>query len=131
MPYIIRNEAGEIVNATTQEIYGAEMVPYDHPDLLSFLMKNGQDPQDIVDSLNELRSSDAAMARAVEDVINALLKKSILKMIDLPKPVQNKMTQRIKLRLDIENTLHKATDNRANDAFAESANTPQHDPYNS
>lgn len=131
MPYIIKDEAGNVINATTQEIYGAEMVPYDHPDLLAFLMKNGQDPQDISNALDELRSSDAAMARAVEDVINALLKKNLLKMIDLPKPVQDRMARRIKLRMGIENTLHKATEQRANDQFTASAKPVERDPYNS
>ena len=129
MPYIIRNQNGDVTNATTKEIYGAEMVPYDHPELLSFLRKNGQDPQSIINALEELRSSDAAMARAVEDVINALLKKNILKMVDMPKPVQERMARRIKLRLEIENTLHKATDNRSNEQFAASARKNPEDPF--
>ncbi len=129
MPYIIRNQDGDVTNATTQEIYGAEMVSYDHPELLSFLMKNGQDPQTIITALEELRSSDAAMARAVEDVINALMKKNLLKMVDMPKPVQERMARRIKLRLEIENTLHRATDNRSNKQFAASAPRKPDDPF--
>jgi len=131
MPYITRNNENEIINATAQEIYGAALVPYDDPDLLDFLEKNGQDPKKILNTLDELRKSDAAMARAVEDVINALLKKNLLKMIDLPKPVQDRMAKRIKLRMEIENTLHKATNNRSNNQLESAEDHFKRDPYNS
>lgn len=126
MPYIIRDASGKVTRATVQGIHGAEMVPYDHPDLVAFLQKNGQDQSKIIDALDELRRTDADMSRAIEDVVMALLKKNILKMTDLPKPVQEKMARRVKLRVMIQETYDQASGQSGNTSFAASAQLP---PY--
>lgn len=109
MPYITRDSRGVVIRAALQPMHGAEMVPYSHPDLVVFLEKNGLKMQDIDNALAELRKTDGDMARAVEDVIMALFKKNILKMSDLPTPVQNKVAQRVKLRLYIQEAFDKAS----------------------
>ena len=49
------------------------------------------------------------MARAVEDVIMVLLKKNLFKMTDLPKPVQDRMSFRVKQRVLIQDIYDQAT----------------------
>ena len=49
------------------------------------------------------------MARAVEDIIMVLLKKNILKLSDLPKPVQDRMALRVKLRVLIQDIYEQAS----------------------
>lgn len=109
MPYIIRDETGKILRASARHIHGAEMVPYDNRDLQEFLLKNGQDPRKITEALEELRRTDIEMSRAVEDVIMALLKKNVLKLSDLPKPVQERMALRVKLRVMIQEIYDQAS----------------------
>jgi hypothetical protein len=84
-------------------------VPYNHPELVEFVKSKGQDPQKIEESLSELRRTDAEMSRAVEDVVMALLKKNVLKLTDLPKPVQDRMALRVKLRVMIQEVYDRAS----------------------
>lgn len=123
MPYILRNAQGAITRASVQAVPGAEMVSYDHPDLVVFLQNNGQDPKKVYDVLDELRKSDGDMARAVEDVITALLKKNVLRLSDLPKQVQDRMAQRVKLRLSIQDIYDHASGQN-------SVNSQTISPYN-
>lgn len=122
MPYILRDSSGKICRATVQPLHGAEMVPYNHAELEAFLQKNGQDPRKIDETLTELRRTDGEMARAVEDVVMALLKKNVLKMTDLPKPVQDRMALRVKLRMTIQEAFDTASDRHSSANFAASAN---------
>lgn len=117
MPFILRDPIGKVVRASVQSLHGAEMVSYDHPDLTLFLQDNGQDPKKIEEALFELRRTDAEMSRAVEDVVMALLKKSVLKMSDLPKPVQDRMAFRVKLRVMIQDSFDQASGHK-NDVFS-------------
>jgi len=110
MPYILRDPGGKVCRASVQSMHGAETVPYNHPDLEEFLRTNGQDPVKLEVTLNELRRTDGDMARAVEDVVMALLKKNVLKMTDLPKPVQDRMALRVRLRMSIQEALDKASE---------------------
>lgn len=109
MPYILRNNEGQIHRASMRPLHGAEIVPHNHPELLTFMQGNGQDPQKIDEALTELRRTDADMSRAVEDVVMALLKKNVLKMTDLPKPVQERMALRAKLRVMIQDAYEQAS----------------------
>jgi hypothetical protein len=129
MPYIIRDSSGKITRATVLAIHGAEMVPYDHPDLLAFLQVNGEDPAKIDKALTELRNTDAAMSRAVEDVIMALLKKNLLKMTDLPKPLQDRMAFRVNMRMQIQETLDNASDTSQRDSFANASDDEEDEDY--
>jgi hypothetical protein len=109
MPYILRDANGKVSRVSARSMHGSEMVPYDHPDLKEFLDKNGQDPGKIDEALSELRRTDAEMTRAVEDVIMALLKKNVLKLTDLPKPVQDRMALRVKMRVMIQDVYDQAS----------------------
>ena len=110
MPYVARDPSGKIVRASSHNFMGAEGLPHGHPDLVAFLESSGQDPQRVEQALNDLRKTDNEMARAIEDVIMVLLKKNLLKMTDLPKPVQDRMNLRVKLRMMIEEIYHQASD---------------------
>ncbi len=109
MPYVFRDASGKIVRATVQAVHGAEMLPYNHPDIVDFLKNNGQDYKKIEEALDELRNTDRDMARAIEDVVMVLFKKNILRMSDLPKAVQEKMARRVSLRVMIKEILDKAS----------------------
>lgn len=109
MPYVTRDSEGRIIRVSMRAVPSAEVVPHGHPELSDFLLKHGQDPKMIEDSLAELRRTDAEMSRAVEDVVMALLKKNVLKMSDLPRPVQDRMSLRAKLRVIIQDAYDQAS----------------------
>lgn len=122
MPYVVRNEvSGKVVRASARPIMGAEIVSYDHPELVEFITTNGQSQTDVENALSELRRTDADMSRAIEDVVVALLKKNILKMNDLPKPVQEKMALRVKLRVMIQEFYDKASGRSESGGYTPSA----------
>lgn len=112
MPYILRDEQGKVVKASARSIHGAELVPHNHPDVVEFLKKHGQDPKKVEESLGELRRTDSEMSRAVEDVIMVLLKKNIIKMSDMPKAVQDRMALRVKMRVLIQEIYDQASGSR-------------------
>ena len=109
MPYIIRDEKGKIIKASARVLVGGDMVPHNHPEVIEFLRQRGQDPTHVEAALAELRRTDGEMARAVEDIIMVLLKKNIVKMTDLPKPVQDRMAFRVKQRVLIQDIYDQAT----------------------
>lgn len=112
MPYVMRDPSGKIIRASARTIHGAEMVPHNHPEVMEFLSAHGQNPQNVEDSLAELRRTDTEMARAVEDIIVVLLKKNLFKLTDLPKAVQDRMALRTKLRMTIEDIYDQASGNK-------------------
>jgi hypothetical protein len=113
MPYIYRNESGKITKVSTRTLIGGEIVPYNHPDVVDFLKHHGQDPAQVETALAELRRTDNEMARAIEDVIIVLMKKNLFKMTDLPKPVQDRMSHRIKQRVVIQDIFDQASGSKA------------------
>lgn len=108
MPFILRDASGTVTKITTQPVHGGEMVSYSHPEVQAFLKSGDQDPKAVDEALTELRKTDADMTRAIEDVITALLRKSVLKMTDLPKPLQERIALRVNLRAMIQETFDQA-----------------------
>lgn len=109
MPYVLRNDQGDIIKITTFQVPGAQGMPSDHPELMTFLGKRGIDPTMIEGAISELRRTDVEMSRAIEDLITALLKKNVLKMTDLPKAVQDRIAFRISLRMQIQQAYDRAS----------------------
>jgi len=109
MPYIQRDESGKIIKVSARGLADGEMVPHNHPEVVAFLRQRGQDPHQVEAALNELRRTDNEMARAVEDIIMILLKKNVIKMTDLPKPVQDRISFRVKQRVVIQDIYDQAS----------------------
>ena len=109
MPYIFRDKDGKITKASVRMLAEGEMVPHNSPEIIEFLRSRGQDPAIVEQALAELRRTDNEMARAVEDVIMVLLKKNLLKMTDLPKPVQDRMSFRVKQRVLLQDIYDQAS----------------------
>lgn len=109
MPYLQRDETGKVIKVSVRSLMGGEVVPHSHPEVIAFLRQRGQDPQLVETALNELRRTDNEMARAVEDVIMILLKKNVIKMTDLPKPVQDRISFRVKQRVLIQDIYDQAS----------------------
>jgi hypothetical protein len=109
MPFVLRDETGKIIKVSTRGLAGGELLPHSHSEITSFLRQRGQDPQQVEFALSELRRTDGEMARAVEDVIMILLKKNVIKMTDLPKQVQDRISFRVRQRVLIQDIYDQAT----------------------
>jgi len=109
MPYILRDPKGKIYHVSAGFIHGSEMVPHNHAELDAFLRAQGLDPAGIAGYLAELHRTDGEMVRSIEDILLALLKKNILKIIDLPQPVQQRINKRVELRAMIQAAYDQAS----------------------
>ena len=115
MPYIYRNESGKISKISVRALVGGDTLPHNHPEVMEFLKHHNQDPTQVELALKELQRTDGEMARAIEDVVIVLMKKNLIKMTDLPKPVQDRMSNRIKQRVLIQDIYDQASGSKATD----------------
>ena len=113
MPFIYRDEIGKISKISVRTLVGGDCLPHSHPEVIDFLKNHGQDPAHIEQALNELTRTDGEMARAIEDVVIILMKKNLFKMTDLPKPVQDRISHRIKQRVLIQDIYDQASGYKA------------------
>ncbi len=95
MPFVERDARGAIVAVHDRPFAGAtEELPADHQELAAF--------QGAIDETRQLRDglsdSDLDIARVIEDLIDALLRRGLLQPSDLPSPALTKLTQRREMR---------------------------------
>ncbi|MCL2658614.1 MAG: hypothetical protein FWD62_14615 [Betaproteobacteria bacterium] len=97
MPFIRRSPDGNISALLPSPTADAqEELPADHPDVLAFV---GYTPE------NTFNSLDAEFIRVLEDVIDALIVKGILRVTDLPHDAQRKLSARKGLRRRLHDAL--------------------------
>lgn len=98
MPYIIRNQANEIISLVRDAPYdNAEFLAADHPAVHAFI--SGDENQGAHRALAE---SDLNLARVIEDVIQLLVRKNTIMFTELPPAVQLKLLNREKLRHSLQ-----------------------------
>ncbi|MDO6441351.1 hypothetical protein [Marinobacter sp. 2_MG-2023] len=94
MMYIRRNEQGEIIAASEEPLAGFVDVPPEDPDLQAFLTSiTAAGPAE-----SRLRESDSALIRVIEDLVDLLSTKGIIRFTDLPAEAQDKLMIRKSLR---------------------------------
>jgi hypothetical protein len=92
--YARRNADGRIVafslNPGEHADHAWDALPNDAPEVLDFIEELvGQERAD-----NMLRDSDLSFVRVLEDVIDLLIERSVIRFTDLPLPAQAKLLQR-------------------------------------
>jgi hypothetical protein len=95
MPFVERDPAGDISalhDAPTAR--ALEFLENDAPEIRHFLSKRLRADQ----ALETLRASDGDFIRALEDLIDLLLRKKVISLDELPGPVRAKLDQRTSLR---------------------------------
>ena len=98
MPYILRNEDGDIVSihgVSTREVR-EELAPED-PELRAFL---GQDEAK-AEAHRNIQDSDLDFVRVLEDLLMVLINKNVIMLTDLPEAAQCKVMHRQGLRVQI------------------------------
>ncbi len=106
MPYVIRNNNGEIVTLhQSPNDPNAQWLDPDSSELKAFI-KNTATPDNVKQALT---GSDNEMARVIEDLVDLLMQKQIFVYTELPEAVQAKLNIRKQLRQDM-NTLENLID---------------------
>ena len=93
MPYVIRDASGKISGIFERaEVGVAEEVAADDPELRQFLVEHGLGSPDSARQL--LAGSDLKMIRLVDDLIDLMIEKDVIKFTDLPAAAGEKYLQR-------------------------------------
>jgi len=95
MAYINRNINGEITEIFETRQYDAqEYISLENAELIEFI-KQAATNHDVKAVLS---SSDVALVRVLEDLINTLIDKNVIQFTDLPLVAQGKLANREKIR---------------------------------
>jgi len=92
MPYVKRDSAGSIMAASATRTESEDQeIAVDSPELQVFLASMGGQS-------NPLETSDLKFIRAIEDLIDVLITKNVIRITDLPVAVQSKLMERRSMR---------------------------------
>jgi len=86
MFYVLRDAAGQICSLHRDPVVGAQTLPEEHPDVRRFIGLDGEGQQ--------FASLDASFLRVLEDLIDALIRRNVLCITDLPMEAQLKLFDR-------------------------------------
>jgi hypothetical protein len=110
MPYITRNNKGEIVELhNSPENGGGNWIEAQDPEVLDFIKRS-----EITEQARQvLTSTDNEMVRVVEDLIDMLMERQIFIFTELPEAVQAKLNARKQLRKDMNSLENLINDDDA------------------
>lgn len=86
MFYVLRDATGQISSLHRDPVVGAQTLPADHPEVQQFLGAESEQQQ--------FASLDASFLRVLEDLIDALIRRNVLCITDLPMEAQLKLFDR-------------------------------------
>ncbi len=93
MPYVIRDADGKIVQVFEQPVTGkSEAVSADSADYKQFVDERSAHSAE--ELRQKLAASDSGMARLVEDLVDLLINKGVIKFTDLPAAAGAKYLER-------------------------------------
>lgn len=105
MPFVRRNAEGRIVALLDEEGassyadtpgFKIERLPGTHPDVVAFLAS---------DPAEDFNGLDASFIRVMEDLIDVLIEKGVLRLTDLPSDAQRKLLARKDMRRKLKGAL--------------------------
>ncbi len=91
--YVRRNEGGEVVAVSEEPLDGFVAVSADAPEVKAFLAQATTSPED-----ERFRESDSSLIRVIEDLVDLLASKGIIRFTDLPPEAQQKLMARKSMR---------------------------------
>lgn len=91
MPYVKRDEQGRIITLNLEPGEGMTELPANSPELLEFMHKMGLEQ-------STLQQSDMRLVRVLEDLIDLLIERDVIRFTDLPLPAQEKLMERRSIR---------------------------------
>jgi hypothetical protein len=103
MFHVVRNVDGNVESLSRLQQPGSEALDEHHPDIQQFLNAKGVEPT--------FDTADADFVRVIEDLIDTLIKKNVIRHTDLPEAAQRKLM----LRKGLRNRMQGALDLLASD----------------
>lgn len=94
MRYVLRDDAGKIVSLHLEPVPGAEPLPRDNPEVKAFLALD--------DDEKSFAGLDANLVRVLEDLIDVLIERNVLRITDLPAEAQQKLFDRKHFRSRVQ-----------------------------
>lgn len=92
MPYVGRDEVGNIVTVSTRSnAQATEFIDAGAEELQRYLAH-------LSPGFDDLTRSDQALIRVVEDIVDTLIEKNVIRFTDLPEAAQHKLVHRRSLR---------------------------------
>jgi len=91
MPYVTRNKQGLITSVSLAPTDGSTEVLASSPELIEFMDMMGMEQ-------GTLQQSDLRLVRVLEDLIDLLIDRDVIRFTDLPPPAQEKLMERRSLR---------------------------------
>ncbi|MEO8641725.1 tryptophan synthase subunit beta [Pseudomonas sp.] len=103
MFYVQRNAEGQLMRVEAEAYTGStETLPADHPDLQAWfaseVMATSHNQLQQIKQLKQLRQSDLEMIRVLDDLIQVLTSKGVIRVTDLPPAAQAKLMDRTQAR---------------------------------
>lgn len=86
MLHVLRDAEGRLLSLHREPVPGGEALPPDHPEVVAFL---GQDRDQ-----QRFAALDADLVRVLEDLIDALIRRNVINITDLPPEAQAKLFDR-------------------------------------
>jgi hypothetical protein len=86
MFYVLRDAQGQISSLHRDPVVGAQTAQPDDPDVLRFLDQDAEQQR--------FAHLDAGLVRVLEDLIDALIRRNVLNITDLPMEAQHKLFDR-------------------------------------
>ncbi|HCS41848.1 MAG TPA: tryptophan synthase subunit beta [Pseudomonas sp.] len=109
MFYVQRNAEGRLMCVEAQAYAEAtETLPADHPDLQDWFAS-----EVMAISLKQLKQSDLDMIRVLDDLIQVLTSKGVIRVTDLPAAAQAKLMDRSQAREALGGLSHLVDDDEA------------------
>jgi hypothetical protein len=91
MPYVKRDAEGRITAVNLEPGAGLTEEPAGSPELLEFMRR-------LEPGLESLQQSDMRLVRVLEDLIDLLIARDVIRFTDLPLPAQEKLMERRSMR---------------------------------
>jgi hypothetical protein len=93
MPHVVRNPRGEIVSLHREPVPGSDWLATDDDEVRRFIGPNADPgPQ------AEFRQLDADLVRVLEDLVDVLISRQVIRVTDLPAEAQEKLFARKSFR---------------------------------
>lgn len=90
MPFIIRDDSGQIAGVFNQPVEGGEELAEDNEELIAFLRDTTQG----AGADSQWVNSDLGLARVMEDLIDILIERNVINFTDFPEGAQKKLLER-------------------------------------
>ena len=91
MPYVKRDDSGQITAASLEHAPGFDEIASEDAELQRFYQR-------LAAGQGRLQQSDLEVIRVLEDLVNLLMDKHIIRFTDLPEAAQRKLAERRSLR---------------------------------